>query len=104
MSEKTENNGDSTVIKPHRLNEENRSTHIWVDNGDKMLIKAYSLPLKRTMTATLHYLIGIGMRSLEEKHLETIASLNNKVHIQKIFLDRYLKLYGKLPTRTKKES
>ena len=100
MEEKEE----STVNPPYSLGRTDRSTSLWVDNGDKMILKAYKTALKSTMTAALHLLIGLGARCHEEKHTETISNLKNMVQSQEIILGRYLKLYGKLPARTKKES
>ncbi|MFC2003720.1 hypothetical protein ACFLV4_07275 [Chloroflexota bacterium] len=39
-------NEEIPVISSHRLGREDRSTHIWVDKGDKIIVKAYKNSLK----------------------------------------------------------
>ena len=50
-------------------------TNIWIDDGDKMILKSYKPLLKTSMTGVNHVLLGTGARCLEEKHLQTIEGL-----------------------------
>ncbi len=68
-------NSDNTIKAPFSLGRENRATCLWVDNGDKMLLKSYKTSLITSMTGANHVLLGTGARCLEEKHLQTIEGL-----------------------------
>ncbi len=95
MGEKSKN----TIKAPFSLGAENRSTHIWVDNGDKMLLKSYKVLLKTSMTGANHVLLGTGARCLEEKHIEQIAFLEERVRAQARIIYEYLTRYGKLQAK-----
>lgn len=92
-------NKENTIIPPYSLGRQDRSTAIWVDEGDKMIIKMYKKLLKCTMTAVLHYMIGLAVRCHEEKHLERIAFLEERVRGQARIILAYLEKYG--PIRKK---
>ncbi|MFC2003799.1 hypothetical protein ACFLV4_07685 [Chloroflexota bacterium] len=89
-------NNENTIIPPYSLGREDRSTHIWVDEGDKTILKMYKRVLKSTMTAALHFLIGTGARCYEEKHLERITFLEERVRGQARIIVKYLEKYGQL--------
>ncbi len=61
---------ENTVIKPHKLPGKGRATQIYVNEGDKIILKVYKRALKSNMTATLHFLLGLGSCCYEEKHDE----------------------------------
>ena len=87
---------DNTVIKPHKLGKGSRDTHIWVDKDDKIILKVYKKVLKTTMTAALHYLLGLGARCYEEKHDEEIQDLQRRVRFQARIIVKYIEKYGQL--------
>ncbi|MFC2040524.1 hypothetical protein ACFLTW_05095 [Chloroflexota bacterium] len=89
-----EENMENPLIPPYSLGRKDRSTSLWVDNGDKMILTMYKESLKCTMTAVLHYLIGIGARCYEEKHDKEIALLEEKVRTQANIIVAYIKKYG----------
>ena len=86
------NNG----IKPHKLRQEDRATHIYVDKGDKTILKVYKSVLKTTMTATFHFFLSIGIRCHEEKHDQHIRDLQERVRIQAEIIVKYIEKYGQL--------
>ena len=90
---------ENTVIKPHKLRTEDRATHIYVDNGDNIILKVYKKLLKSTMTATLHFLLGLGSRCFEEKHDQQIRDLQERVCIQAKIIVKYIEKYGQLPVK-----
>ncbi|MFC1906683.1 hypothetical protein ACFLW8_01155 [Chloroflexota bacterium] len=87
-------------ISFHRLGRAERAAHVWVDKGDKIILKLYKGVLKSTITGALHFLIGTGARCHEEKHLERIAFLEERVRGQARIILAYLEKYG--PLREKK--
>ena len=90
------NNEEYPAISFHRLAREERAAHVWVDYGDKAILKVYKGVLKSTMTGALHFLIGTGARCYEEKHRETIAYLEDRVRGQARIILAYLERYGRL--------
>ena len=92
-------NGENDIKAPFSLGADNRSTNIWVDNGDKMLLKSYKVLLKTSMTGANHVLLGTGARCLEEKHIEQIAFLEERVRAQARIIYEYLTRYGKLQAK-----
>ncbi len=92
-------NSDNTIKAPFLLGRENRATCLWVDNGDKMLLKSYKVLLKTSMTGANHVLLGTGARCLEEKHIEQIAFLEERVRAQARIIYEYLTRYGKLQAK-----
>ena len=85
---------ENTVIKPHKLPARLRATHIHVDEGDKTIIKVYKKLLKTTMTAALHFMIGLATRCFEEKHDQQIRDLKERVRIQAKIIVKYIEKYG----------
>ena len=62
----------------------------------KPILKVYKGTLKTTMTAALHFFIGIGARCYEEKHDQHIEDLQERVRIQAIIIVKYIEKYGQL--------
>jgi len=89
-------NEEKSLNPPYSLGRNDRSTSLWVDKGDKMILKVYKTALNCSMTAALHFLIGLGARCHEEKHLERIAFLEERVRGQARIIYEYLTRYGKL--------
>ena len=89
-----EEKDDKPINPPYSLGRTDRKTTLWVDNGDKTILKTYKTALKSTMTAALHFLIGIGARCYEEKHLETIAFQEDRIRSQARIILKYLEKYG----------
>jgi len=87
---------ENDVITPHKLRRKDRAAHIWLDKGDHIILKLYKRILKSTMTAALHYMIGIATRCFEEKHLQTIADLEERTRIQARIIVKYIEKYGQL--------
>ena len=90
------NNEEYPGLLPHRLGREERSMHIWVDKGDKMILRIYKNSLKCSMTAVLHFFIGTAVRCHEEKHLERIAFQEDRIRSQARIIHAYLRKYGRL--------
>ena len=84
------------VIKPHILRKEDYAACVHIDKGDKTILKVYKRVLKTTMTAALHFFIGIGARCYEEKHDEEIQDLKERVRIQARIIVKYIEKYGQL--------
>ncbi|MFC2067359.1 hypothetical protein ACFLUO_10025 [Chloroflexota bacterium] len=84
------------LIEGHRMLRTERGTHLWVDKGDKTLLKSYKQLLKCTVTAAVHHLIGLGSRCHEEKHVEQIAFLEERGRGQARIILAYLEKYGPL--------
>ncbi len=89
-------NDEKTIKAPYSLGRADRSTTIWVDKGDKTILKLYKGVLKSTMTGALHFFISTGARCYEEKHRETIAYLEDKVRWQARIIVKYAERYGRL--------
>ena len=87
------------VIKPHILRKEDYAACVHIDKGDKTILKVYKSTLKTTMTAALHFLIGIGARCFEEKHDQEIRDLQERVRIQAKIIVKYIEKYGQLRAR-----
>ena len=87
---------ENTVIKPYKLRKEDYAAHIYVDKGDKIILKVYKGILKTTMTASLHFMIGMATRCFEEKHDEQIRDLEERVRIQALIIVKYIEKYGQL--------
>ncbi len=86
----------NTAFKPHKVALKDRAAHIHVDKGDKTILKVYKSVLKSTMTAALHFLLGLGSRCFEEKHDEQIRDLQERVRIQAKIIVKYIEKYGQL--------
>ena len=87
---------ENTVIKPHQVRLKDRATHIYVDEGDKTIIKVYKSVLGTTMTTALHFLLGLGAHCYEEKHDQHIRDLQERVWIQAVIIVKYIEKYGQL--------
>lgn len=79
-------NSENTGLQPHKLRPEDRAVHIWLDYGDNIIVKAYEKRLKCTVTAAVHFMIGTAARCFEEKHIQTIESLEEKRRIQALVI------------------
>ncbi len=84
------------VIKTYILRKEDYAACVHIDKGDKTILKVYKKELKTTMTAVLHFFIGIGARCYEEKHDQHIEDLQERVRIQAIIIVKYIEKYGQL--------
>ena len=87
------------AIKPHILRKEDYAACVHIDKGDKTILKVYKSVLKTTMTAALHFLIGIRGRCFEEKHEQEIRDLQERVRIQAKIIVKYIEKYGQLRAR-----
>ena len=87
---------DNNAIKPHIVRRKDRTTHVYVDEGDKTILKVYKSLFKCTMTGTLHILLGVGARCFEEKHDQEIRRLNKIMRIQARIIVAYIEKYGQL--------
>ena len=84
------------VIKTYILRKEDYAACVYIDKGDKTILKVYKSTLKTTMTAALHFFIGIGARCYEEKHDQHIEDLQERVRIQAKIIVKYIEKYGQL--------
>ena len=91
MGENGEND-KKPIVSPYSLGRQNRSTNIWIDDGDKMILKSYKPLLKTSMTGVNHVLLGTGARCFEEKHLQTIEGLEEKTRIQALIVNNRVTL------------
>ncbi len=78
----------------HKVALKDRVAHIHIDKSDNIILKVYKGTLKTTMTAALHFLIGIGARCFEEKHDQEIRDLQERVYIQATIIVKYIEKYG----------
>ncbi len=89
-------NSENTGLQSHKLRPEDYAAHIWLDYGDKMIVKAFKKLVKCSLTAALHLMIGTAARRFEEKHIQTIADLEEKRRIQALVIVKYIEMYGQL--------
>jgi len=90
---------ENIAFKPHILRKKDYSTCVHVDQGDKTILKVYKSTLNTTMTAVLHFFIGIGARCYEEKHDQEIQDLQERIRIQAVIIVKYIEKYGQLRVR-----
>ncbi len=87
---------ENSTVKPYILRKQDYSTHVYVDKGDKIILKVYQGILKCTITAALHILLGVGARCFEEHHDQEIRILKARVRIQANIIVKYIEKYGEL--------
>ena len=85
----------------YRLRREDVSTLIGISRGDHTLLKVYKNMDRKPMIAVLHDLIGLGAKCREEKHVEVIKELEERLRIATRIAAAYLQKYGKIrPEKT----
>ncbi len=84
----------------YRLRREDVSTHIPIGKGDHTILKVYKNIDRKPMIAVLHDLIGLGAKCREEKHVEEIKDLEERLRIATRIAATYLQKYG--PIRRKR--
>ena len=85
----------------YRLRREDVSTLIGISRGDHTLLKVYKNIDRKPMRAVLHDLIGFGAKCREEKHVEVIKDLEERLRIATRIAAAYLRKYGKIrPEKT----
>ncbi len=87
---------DKTVFRPHTLRKVDYAGSVHIDQGDKTILRVYKGVLETTMTATLHFFLGLGSRCFEEQHDQQIEDLEERVRIQAEIIVAYIKKYGQL--------
>ena len=85
-----------TLFKAHKVSREDRSTQVYIDKSDHIILKVYKGLLKCSITAALHILLGVGARCFEEKHDQEIRHLQKIVRIQAKIIVAYIEKYGQL--------
>lgn len=83
-------NSDIYHIKTHRIPIPDTKASIHVDPGDHTILKVYKKALDTTMTAALHYFLGLGTRCYEEKHDEKIKDLKERARLQAKIIVKYI--------------
>jgi len=85
----------------YRLRREDVSTLIGISRGDHTILKVYKNIDRKPMLAVLHDLIGLGAKCREEKHVEVIEDLEERLRIATRIATAYLRKYGKIrPEKT----
>ncbi len=85
----------------YRLRKEDVSTLIGLSRGDHNLLKVYKNMDRKPMLAVLHDLIGLAAKCREEKHVEVIKELEERLRITTKIATAYLRKYGKIrPEKT----
>ena len=79
------------------------ATHIPVSRGDQQIIRMYKDVFRRPMIAVLHAMVGQSAKCWEEKHDETIRTLNERLRIQARIILAYLNKYGPITEKTPME-
>ncbi len=87
---------DNNAIKPHIVRRKDRAAHVYIDEGDHIILKVYKGLLKCSITAALHILLGVGARCFEEKHDQEIRRLQKIVRVQANIIVVYIEKYGQL--------
>ncbi len=83
----------------YRLRKDDDFTFIAIGRGDHTLLKVYKNMDRKPMIAVLHDLIGLGAKCREEKHVEEIKDLEERLRIATKIAATYLQKYG--PIRRK---
>ena len=78
----------------YRLRKEHIATLIGIGRGDHNILIVYKNIDKKPMTAVLHDLIGHGAKCREEKHVEEIKDLKERLRIATNIAAAYLQKYG----------
>ena len=85
----------------YTLRKDDVSTLIGVSRGDHNLLKVYKNIDRKSMRAVLHDLIGFGAKCREEKHVQVIEDLKERLRIATTIAASYLRKYGKIrPEKT----
>ncbi len=84
----------------YRLRREDVSTHIPIGKGDHNILIVYKHMDKMPMIAVLHHIIGRGAKCREEKHVQVIKDLEERLRIATRIGAAYLQKYG--PIRRKR--
>ena len=87
---------ENTAFKPYMLRKNDYAGSVHIDLGDKTILKVYRRVLNTTMTAVLHFFLGLGTRCYEEKHDDQIRDLEERVRIQATIILKYIEKYGQL--------
>jgi hypothetical protein len=80
----------------YRLRREDVSTLIGISRGDHNLLKVYKNMDRKPMIAVLHDLIGLGAKCREEKHVEEIKDLEERLRISTSIAVTYIRKFGKI--------
>ena len=91
--------GEKDKLKPHRLPEKGAMASIHIDLGDRTILKVYKKLLQAPMRTVIHFMIGTAARCYEEKHIQQIQDLEERVQIQAEIIVTYIKKYGQLPRK-----
>jgi len=83
----------------YMLRKENISTYIALSKGDHNILIVYKNIDKKPMIAVLHDLIGLGAKCREEKHVQVIKDLEERLRISIKIAATYIQKYG--PIRRK---
>ena len=83
----------------YRLRKEDIATYVAIGEGDAMVLNMYKDIQRRPRVAVLHDFIGYAAKCLEEKHDETIRTLNEKLRVQARIILAYLNKYGPITKR-----
>ena len=84
----------------YRLRKDDDFTFIAIGRGDHTLLKVYKNIDRKPMRAVLHDLIGFGAKCREEKHVQVIKDLEERLRIATRIGAAYLQKYG--PIRRKR--
>ena len=85
----------------YRLRKDDDFTFIAISRGDRNLLEVYKNIDRKPMLAVLHDLIGLGAKCREEKHVEVIEDLEERLRIATRIATAYLRKYGKIrPEKT----
>ena len=85
---------ENITVKAHRIPRSARAATVHVDKGDHTILKVYAKTLETSITAALHYLLGVGARCFEEKHDQEIKDLEERNRFQARIIVMYIKKYG----------
>jgi len=80
----------------YRLRKDDVSTFIGLSRGDHNLLEVYKNIDRKPMRAVLHDLIGLAAKCREEKHVEVIEDLEERLRITTKIAAAYLRKYGKI--------
>ena len=85
----------------YKLRREDVATHIPIGKGDHNILIVYKNIDKMPLIAVLHHIIGRGAKCREEKHVEVIKELEERLRIATKIAAAYLQKYGKIrPEKT----
>ncbi len=84
----------------YRLRKEDIATYLAIGKGDHNILIMYKNIDKMPMVAVLHHIIGRGAKCREEKHMQVIKDLEERLRIATKIAATYLQKYG--PIRRKR--